>query len=111
MLLRNRRGSRMIELNVKAPQMTPKNKKIKLFSPLRVHFTALFPKFFLKKETFLKPPFKFSFLQALLYNLLDFLPEVLAYLAHTDIFSYRHHNADSFLSFSFFAEIPVLNML
>lgn len=88
-----------------------KKQKDQTFSPLRVHFTALFSKFFLKKETFLKPLFKFSFLQVLLYNLLDFLPEVLAYLAHTDIFSYRHHNAGNFLSFSSFAGIPVLNML
>jgi hypothetical protein len=52
MLLRKRRGSRMIELTVKAPQITPKNKKIKLFSPLRVHAATLFPEFFSKKETF-----------------------------------------------------------
>lgn len=56
MLLRNRRGSRIIELNVKAPQMTAKNKKINFFSSPGLFYSPIF-KIPLKKRDFFKASF------------------------------------------------------
>jgi hypothetical protein len=56
MLLRNQRGSRMIELNVKAPQITAKNKKIKFSSSLGPFYSPIF-KISLKKRDFFKASF------------------------------------------------------